>query len=155
MLLSDILKILGPAGGGIIILLLALIKVEPLKISVWSWLARKIGKAFAGETLDRVANLEREVTQVRKIQDEMEEKEKLKEAISARRRILRFSDEMYANVYHSREHFETIMNDDIKYYRDYCDENKEFRNDQATTAINRIISQYDECMKRHSFDDQE
>ena len=144
MTASEILTALCSGGGAIIVILLGLIKVKPLEISVWSWLFRKIGKAFNGETLDRINAMESKLN----AHLEAEEKER---AITSRQRILRFADEMYTNTYHSREHFEEIL-EQVDAYNNYCQAHPTFQNGRTVTASKIIKEQYEECMKRKSFE---
>lgn len=138
-------EIVGTIGGsGLVIVLLSLIKVKPLEISVWHWLARMLGKAFNGEMLDRQDRIEK------KLDDHLKEEEE-KDIITSRSRILRFADEMYMKKYHSKEHFEEILSL-IKKYNTYCDSHPDFENERTNIAQDLIRKQYHECMVKHSFD---
>lgn len=131
-------------GSGLIVVILSLVKIKPLEISVWHWLARKLGRAFNGETLDRLTGIERTLEAHLKEEEE-------RDIISYRTRILRFADEMYEKKYHSKEHFEETM-DLIKKYNTYCKEHPEFENERTIIAQQLIKDQYEECMKRNSFE---
>ena len=71
-------------------------------------------------------------------------------AVQCRIRILRFADEMYHGILHSKEHFEQIL-EDIRIYDEYCEGHKGFRNEITASSEELIKAQYDECMKKHSF----
>ena len=145
MALSEVWKtVFGVGGAGAVILICGLIKIKPLEISIWSWLARKIGKAFNGEMFDRMNALEKAVN------DHLAQEEK-KEALMCRQRILRFADEMYEGRYHSKEHFEEML-ETTKTYKEYCRLHPEFPNGKTITAIKMIEDQYEECLLKHSFD---
>lgn len=131
-------------GGGLLIVILSLVKVKPLEISVWHWLARKLGKAFNGEMMDRLDAIEKTL-------DDHLKEDKEKDIITYRQRILRFADEMYAKQYHSKEHFEEILAQ-ISKYNKYCNEHPDFPNEQAVIAQELIKKQYAECMRRNSFE---
>ncbi len=136
-------EILGVSGGGFLIVILALIKVKPLEISIWHWLARKLGKAFNGEVFDKVSSMEDSLTA------HLAEHEQTK-AETNRQRILRFADEMYDNKYHSKDSFEDIL-DIIQEYDNYCEAHPEFKNKRTITAAKVINEQYEICLKNHSF----
>ena len=145
MTLTEIIGTIG--GGGILVVLLSLIKVKPLEISVWHFLARKIGKAFNGELLDKVDGME-------KTMDRHLEEHELERADTNRQRILRFSDEMYDNKYHSKDSFEDIL-DKIKEYDSYCEQHPDYLNQRTVIASKVIKDQYEECLKNHTFIQQE
>ena len=141
MTVTEIVAYIG--GGSILAVILGLIKIKPLEISVWSWLFRKIGKAFNGETLDYVKALQTSFN------EHLSEHEKDK-AEKSRQRILEFADEMYDRKYHSKESFEDIL-DVIEGYDKYCEKHPDFKNKRTVTASKVINEQYEECLKNHTF----
>lgn len=147
-----LIELLGYGGGStFIVILLSLIKVKPLEISVWHWIARKLGRAFNGEVFDEV----KEVKDA--LKSHLEEHEQAKadrdedRAETFRQRILRFSDEMYDGKYHSRESFENII-EIIDQYDRYCKTHPEFPNGMTIAATKLIRDQYEDCMRNHSFE---
>ena len=137
-------ELVATVGGSVLfIVLLALIKVKPLEISVWSWIARKLGKALNGETNDRLDKIEDS------LQDHLKE-EKEKDMLVARQRILRFADEMVEHKFHSKEHFEEIIRQ-AKEYNEYCSQHQDFKNDVTDMAQAAIKHQYEECLARGDF----
>ena len=68
--------------------------------------------------------------------------------MNARTRILRFTDELYNNVMHTREYFEQIL-DDTEYYNKYCDDHPDFRNGRTKNACEYINSEYIRLFKEH------
>lgn len=80
----------------------------------------------------------------------MQESEAEKDAISARRRILRFNDEILRDVDHSKEYFDDIL-EDIKIYDHYCDEHTDFPNGKTVMATKNIRKTYENCMEKHNF----
>lgn len=144
-------------GAGFLILLFSLIKVKPLEINLWSWILRKIGKAFQGDLLDefksvngKVDKLEEKIDALDSRLTEQSHKNEEEWILDARRNILIFSDEIYNGVYHSREHFEEILSM-IDMYEDYCDEHPNFENNKALVAIQRVKDVYKDCLDNHKF----
>lgn len=83
--------------------------------------------------------------------DEIQKAEALKDATSARRRILKFNDELLRDVNHSKETFDDILTD-IGLYEQYCEENKAFfPNGKTVMATKNIKKCYENCMEKHSF----
>lgn len=81
---------------------------------------------------------------------QMQESESVKDAQAARRRILRFNDELLRSIDHSKEYFDDIL-EDIKIYNRYCDEHKDFANGKTVMAKKNIEHCYEQCMEKHSF----
>lgn len=73
-----------------------------------------------------------------------------KDAESARRRILRFNDELLRKVDHSKEYFDDIL-EDIKVYENYCDSHPSFENGKTGMADKNIRRCYEQCMEKNSF----
>lgn len=83
--------------------------------------------------------------------NEMQKAETLKDAVSARRRILKFNDELLRNVNHSKETFDDVLSD-IDLYERYCDLHKDsFPNGKTVMATKNIKKCYENCMEKHSF----
>ena len=145
------------AGVGLLIILFSLIKIKPLEINLWSWILRKIGKAFQGEMIDEVNklnnkmdNLELKVDILDLKMTKHEEKDEEDKVLQKRKDILVFSDEIYNEVYHSKEHFDEII-ELIDDYEDYCDAHHNFENNKALIAIQRIKDVYQDCLENHKF----
>ena len=109
-----------------------IVQLAPIKIEPWTWLARRIGRAINGEVLDKVSEMEKRLA-------EMEEQDKVREAKNIRFRILRFGDECRHKVWHSKEHFDQII-EDIDHYETYCAEHPDFKNNKAATVIYSVIA---------------
>ena len=161
--------------GIALVILFTLIQIAPIQINPWSWigrsisrffkmLGRKIGKELNGEVVSKLGDINtrlddmdtrfgdvetrlRDLEEYNRMQDADNAKEK---ALAARRRILRFADEIRSKVRHSKEHFDNIF-DDIKYYRDYCREHQDFENDRANISINIIEETYKKCNDQNDF----
>ena len=82
--------------------------------------------------------------------EEIDEKIDCNEAKRARTQILRFADEIYAGVKHTREHFDDML-DTIDDYNLYCREHPEFKNMRTVNAQEKIVQIYKKCDKEHSF----
>lgn len=155
MTLNEIYNLLGFGGAGVfVVIILSLIKIKPLEISVWHWLARKVGRAFNGETLDAVAEIKQDLSAHLQEHKQAQEDRDEDRAETNRQRILRFSDEMYIGTYHSRESFEDIITK-IDQYEKYCADHPDFPNGMTVTAANLIREQYADCMRKHTFEKEE
>lgn len=121
----------------IVIILLSLVEVTPLKLSPWSAL---------GRTLSRFLGIEELYNKVDILEKRIDENQ----AITYRTRILRFSDEMYNGVKHSRESFEQTLSD-IDSYNKYCQNHPEFINSKTINAAKHINEQYNACLEKHTF----
>lgn len=78
------------------------------------------------------------------------EANQLNEAKQARSRILRFADECRREEMHSKEFFDSVL-EDIDVYEDYCSDHPKFENNK-TVASNKIIKDlYDKCIRENKF----
>lgn len=75
---------------------------------------------------------------------------KLDKALDARRRILRFSDEVRRGEKHSQEHFNNVFID-IHNYETYCSDHPDFKNNRADVSIKCIQQVYEQCTIDNSF----
>lgn len=105
----------------------------------WQWVSNQGNKEVKAE-----------IKKIRLEFGELKEADELKEARSARRRILRTNDEIYNHVKHSREFFDDVL-EDINAYENFCRRNPDFRNGKAALAIENIERVYRDCMKDGSF----
>lgn len=71
-------------------------------------------------------------------------------ALDARRRILRFADEVRSGSRHSLEHFNSIL-EDIAFYNEYCRDHVDFKNDKALLSIKIIEQVYEKCTIDNDF----
>ena len=145
MSITEIVASIG--GSGIFIVLLSLIKVKPLEISVWHWLARKLGKAFNGDTLERVDSIQQSLN------EHLQAHEKTN-AETNRQRILRFADELYNGKRHSKDAFDDIM-DIMRDYDSYCEKHEDFKNGRTQAAAEIINSTYKQVFQKHDFAEEE
>lgn len=100
----------------------------------------KDGK-YAGIT-DAITKLTEEVQDIRHDQRE-------RDAVLARTHILRFNDELYNGIHHTREYFDQTI-DDIKTYENFCEENPEFANGRTEQASVFIRDEYERLYKERN-----
>lgn len=86
---------------------------------------------------------------IRKV-DALSDKVDRNDAKLARTHILRFDDELYNGIRHSREYFVQTL-EDIDVYERYCEAHKDFQNSYAVEAIKHIRKVYNQCMEQHKF----
>ena len=117
-------------------------------------LARAIGRAINGELMEKVDSLEKNfdsrVDNLEQKIEKMDQEEQLQRAKDARTRVLRFGDEVFHNVHHTKEHFDDVLRD-ITYYENYCRAHPNFENDQMHITAAHIKETYHKCLKEHSF----
>ena len=153
-------EVMGKAGIGLLILL-TLLQIMPIKINPWSWiwkqigkmlrcLGKRIGNSINGEVITELKEIKLRVIDLEKHDERQDATRALDKALDARRRILRFADEVRRKDKHSQEHFNNIF-DDIKDYNAYCKEHSDFANDRARLSIKRIEEVYEECDRNNSF----
>lgn len=106
----------------------------------WQWIANNTGKSARNE----IANLRKDL-------ERMQAEEEEREIKNARRRILRFSDEILNDIKHSKEYFDSILSEDITAYKHYCSEHPEFPNGKTVLACENIESVYKRCLAEHKF----
>ena len=109
-------------GGGIFVFVQFLIQRYDTKHDKQDEILKSIGKL---------------TNEIESIKDDSDRKD----AVQARTHILRFSDELYNNVWHSREYFEQTM-DDIKIYNKYCENHDDFANGRTEAAAEFIKQEY-------------
>lgn len=95
-------------------------------------------------------NQQKDIDGLRASLEQMADAEGVKDAQAARRRILRFNDELLRNLDHSKEYFDDIL-EDVKIYDDYCEEHRDFTNGKTVMATKNIKHCYEQCMEKHSF----
>ena len=173
MSLSDLLKTIGAAnalktGGLTLIIFFTLVQLAPIKLNPWSWiwkmivaffkwLGRKIGEGLNGEVITKLGVIGGRLDDMghrldalevyNKAQDKKHDEEN---ALAARRRILRFGDEVRSKVRHSEEHFNNVF-EDIKGYNTYCDSHKDFENEKVKSTIEIIKETYKKCQRENDF----
>ena len=122
---------------------MGIVEIEPIKINLPQRIARAIGRAINAEVMDKLEKLEKGMAEIK---SEVAEND-AKQAVV---RILRFGDEIYNDVLHTKEHFNQILQD-ITEYEHYCDTHKDFENDRTVATTKLIKEVYEECLENKSF----
>lgn len=134
--------------------LAAVVEYSSKTIKPLTKLARSIGRAINGELMEKVDTLEQtfndKVDGLDQKIEKMDQEEQLQRAKDARTRVLRFGDEVFHGVHHTKEHFDDVLRD-ITYYENYCAEHPKFENDQMHITAEHIKETYHKCLKEHSF----
>lgn len=125
-------------------------EVSKIKISPWTWLFSKLGKAINGELLKEIDNLKKEINEVKQKVIDLNNVCDERNATLNRTHILHFNDEILHQKDHTKEHFDQIL-EDIDDYDDYCKEHPLYKNNKAVSAINNIKRTYDKCMEKNNF----
>lgn len=114
----------------IVIMVLSLVEISPIKINPWTWLAKDLQK-FLG-----IADIRTQIEEY--------------EVKNARTRIIRFSDELENNVWHSEEMYRLVF-DDIDRYDKYCETHPKFINNRGQAAKQHVKDNYSKCLREHKF----
>lgn len=122
---------------------LTVLQISPIKLDPWTYILREIGKAMTGELAQEVKELNGKVCELEKTVQEGG-------AVSARIRILRFGDEIYRGVKHTKEHFDQCLHD-ITTYEQYCREHPDFKNNMTMLTVQHIKDVYADCLEKHQF----
>ena len=101
-------------------------------------------------TADRITELSGKIDGLSNKLEEHIEANAMSEAQQARTRILRFADECRRDELHSREFFDSVL-EDIDTSEKYCETHPLFKNNK-TVASNTIIKDlYDKCVRENKF----
>lgn len=122
---------------------MGIVEIEPIKIRLPQRILRAIGRAMNADVMEKLEKLENGMA-------EIESKVAENDAKQARVRILRFGDEIYNDVLHTKEHFNQILQD-ITEYEHYCETHKDFENDRTVATTKLIKEVYEECLENKSF----
>ena len=153
--MKDILSILGIQNliwlsGAIAVLITTIVQGLSSKYKPWTYIAIQIGKAINKETLEKLDGLEKKVSEIEKHDKEQDEKDKEEKAKAARRRILRYADEVRRKEKHSEEYFNDIL-EDITFYKKYCDDYPLFKNEKSVMAIDAVEKAYKHAHDTNDF----
>ena len=121
------------------------------------WFIDKIVTSFTGEKKvtvseisDKLDGQRKDIDKLQNTLTEMQGTESEKDAQAARRRILRFNDELLMNIDHTKEYFDDIL-EDVRVYEEYCESHPRFKNGKTVMADKNIRRCYENCMDKHSF----
>lgn len=145
----------------IIGLIVSIILERKTKIKPWTHLIQWIGKTANAPIMDRVDQLGAKVDALQKSQAEakadsdrndkrMAEDMELDRVLAARRRILRFSDEITNQMPHSQEMFNDIL-EDCDLYEQFYDGHPGMKNGRARMAVQNIKECYKERTRLNDF----
>lgn len=96
------------------------------------------------------AELDKKIDGIRTDLDELRAEIKKNDALQARRRILRFNDELLSGIKHSKEAFDDIV-DDLDVYEKFTSSHPDFVNNRCVLAKQHIKDTYLRCEKEASF----
>lgn len=156
--IAEIVKKLTDVGiPVVIVILLGLIKIPKLEINIWKWLANGIGKAFSSEVITKIDNVKKDVDSLRKDLQDYETKfdsytaeDMRTSAMTKRRLILEFNDDLMRGEKFSQERWTNIL-EIIDKYNEYCNDHPDFPNSKALLSIENIQNEYKECQKENKF----
>ncbi len=101
-------------------------------------------------TADRITELSGKVDNVASELKAHIEANEMEAVQSARVRILRFADECRREEKHSKEFFDSVL-DDIDIYERYCEGHPKFKNNKTVTSTKIIKDLYKECVLGDKF----
>lgn len=96
------------------------------------------------------AELDKKIDGIQNDLDKLRAEIKRNDALQARRRILRFNDELLSGLKHSKEAFDDIL-EDIDIYDTYCAAHPDFKNNKGVLAKQHVNDTYLKCEKEGSF----
>ena len=129
--------------GWLAVLVLSIVQITPVRFQPVTRIANWIGRGINREVINKVDALEKQVNTIQVKEDE-------RDAVTARVRILRFSDEIQHDVRHSKEHFDQILSD-VTTYEDYCVNHPQFKNNITILTIQNIKDIYCERLEKKDF----
>ena len=137
-------------GGGLLFVILSLVEIAPIKLSPWSWIAKRLGRAFNAAIIKELETVKESQEKTRKRLEDHIDKSERREADNSRARILRFNNEIMRDIPHTEEEFVEILKDMDEYER-YCREHPDYENNRAVHAIANIERVYDVRLEKHDF----
>ena len=153
-LIEAIKNLSGWGWAGIAVVITSIIQIAPIKFNPWSWIARQIGRALNQEVMHKQDEFQKETQEYRKKNDlqikALSSQMDKRNAEDARNRILRFGDEIKAQVRHSQEYYNQIL-DDITSYDKYCYEHPKFKNERTVMTAKIIKESYEMHMRNNDF----
>ena len=96
-------------------------------------------------TADRISELSGKIDNVASELKSHIDANEMETVQSARVRILRFADECRREEKHSKEFFDSVL-DDIDLYEQYCDSHPKFKNNKTVASTKVIKDLYQECI---------
>lgn len=139
---------LGGSGG--LLVLLTLVQISPININPWSAIAAALGRAINAEVMGSLDEVKEAQRETRTRLDAHIQADDERNADDRRTRILRFNNELYRDIPHTKEDFVDILAD-IDVYEEYCRDHPDYKNNRAVHAIANIGRVYDERLQKHDF----
>ena len=133
--------------------------IPPIKLRPWSWLLKKFGTVMNQDICLKIENLDTKVNdlagqveELRELDKKTYSKMKMEKAISARRRIIKFAEELRIHKDHvfSNELFNDVLQD-ITDYEWYCEHHKEFKNEKASISIKYVRKSYEKYKEQELY----
>ena len=128
---------------GLFIFLAGFIKIPKIELNIWGFILKKVGKALNSDLNEKVDKLQSDLD--KHIKDDGEET-----ARAARYRILRCEGELRRGIGFTREAYDELL-EDIKRYQKYCNEHEDFENYKAVMAIDYILEEYADYIRKDRF----
>lgn len=134
----------------IIALVLGVIEKSGIKWNPYSIILKTIGRGINGEMLNKIDDIEKNLSDVRVKIDDLDTEAKENAIVNCRTQFTRFGDELRHGVRHSKDHFDqTLMN--ITKYEQYCQAHKDFANDVTEATARLIKKNYEERLEKNDF----
>lgn len=150
MTVQEIITLIGAGGGGLAVVLMAVIELAPVKVNPWSAIARAIGRAMNADIIKDLADAKKSQAETQKALEEHIREDDERAADSYRERILSFNLELMRNQKHTREDYVDVLAVIDKYHA-YCEQHPNYPNSRATHAVANIERVYDERMQKNDF----
>lgn len=150
--LVDFNTLLSTLGWVLLGLLTAAEKLAPEGKKPWSALARAVGRELNRDMREHMDEIDKRLSALAEKLDAVQSFGEETRVCEARARILRFGDEMLRDQRHSKDSFDQIIMD-INAYDVYCEEHPDFKNHVTGTTAHVIKEQYEDCMKKRSFNE--
>lgn len=125
-----------------ILVLGTIVEIVPVKLNPWSWIIKKIGKIANADVVARLDVVEKDVKEIRAENKQQNDSLMERDAVMARREILRFSDAISHGVSYSRDSYVQILSD-IDDYERYCHAHPTFKNNMTKAATKKILHEYE------------
>lgn len=126
----------------LIFVLGTVIEVVPIKINPWSWLIKKIGKIANSDVVSRLDAVEKDIKDLKAENEQQNAAELKRDAVLARREILRFGDAISHGALFSRDSYAQILCD-IDNYERYCEDHPDFKNNMTKSATKKILNDWE------------
>lgn len=119
-----------------------IIQITPIKWNPYSWIAKKIGSALNHDLIKKIEMTDKKVDDIANTLNTHIVENERERIMDIRNRILAFSDDIRNGVNHSKERYDQILNEILR-YNNYCADHPDFPNAAAIHAIAFIEEEYD------------